>query len=286
MSRPSLPAAVTLAFEQLGGGVQSGLAEPLVILHGLFGHGGNWRSLGRELAREWPVLNLDLRNHGDSGQAEEHSYPALAADVLATLGALGIGRVHLLGHSMGGKAAMWLTSHFPERVASLIVVDIAPRPYPPLHEDIFEALTALPVAALPSRRAGEELLRPLVPEPDVRRFLLADLVSCSGGGYRWRMNLPVLRASYAEINAMPGLGVPFTGPVLFIRGGNSSYIGADDLGLIRAAFPQARIATIPTSRHWPHTEAPQAFLTIVRHFLNDPDPPPPPDLGPLPLRLH
>ena len=89
---------------------------PLIVLHGLLGAARNWQSAGRDLAADFHVCALDLRNHGESFHARESGYGDMAADVLAWLDAHGRERVHLLGHSMGGKIAMRLACRHPKRV--------------------------------------------------------------------------------------------------------------------------------------------------------------------------
>jgi esterase len=65
---------------------------------------------------------------------------------------------------------------------------------------------------------------------------------------------------------------PFSGPALFIRGGQSSYVRDADIPLIRQLFPRAEVVTIPRADHWVHAEAPEAFLSAVQYFLLAPRP--------------
>ena len=101
----------------------------MALLHGLFGRGRNLAGLARGLASSHRVISLDLRNHGASPHAPGMSYAAQAGDVLETLAALAAGRADLLGHSMGGKAAMACALAAPARVRRLLVADIAPVAY-------------------------------------------------------------------------------------------------------------------------------------------------------------
>src|SRR5581483_3747846 len=102
-----------------------GAGRPVTILHGLFGWGRNWATIAQRLATRCRVIALDLRNHGNSPWADTMAYAEMAEDVRDTLGE----RVALIGHSMGGKAAM-LAALTGEWVERLIVVDIAPVDYP------------------------------------------------------------------------------------------------------------------------------------------------------------
>jgi len=252
---------VKLHFDTLGQG------EPLIILHGLFGSGANWRTIAQRLADRWQVILPDLRNHGDSPHASTNRYLDIAGDTLVLMDQLGLARAHLLGHSLGGKAAMLLASRAAERISSLTVVDIAPRAYPPLHLDLFRAMHAVPLARIRSRREASEAMAEYVPNPAVRDFLLTNLVRDASGGFRWRINLHTLEEAYDELNAMPFLDRLYEGPTLFIRGGHSDYVRDADLGLIHRSFPLACVVSLPLAHHWPHIETPNEFVRTLRDFL-------------------
>ncbi|MGK0673836.1 MAG: alpha/beta fold hydrolase [Halothiobacillaceae bacterium] len=250
-----------LHYETLGQG------EPLIILHGLFGSGANWRSIAQRLADTWQVILPDLRNHGDSPHAPTNRYQDIVDDTLTLMDELGHEHVHMLGHSLGGKAAMLLASRVPERLVSLTVVDIAPHAYPPLHRALFRAMHAVPLAHITSRRAASEAMAAHIPNPAVREFLLTNLARDGNGRFRWRLNLTGLEEAYEELNAMPFLAQPYKGPTLFIRGGHSDYVREADLKLIHQSFPQACVISLPLAHHWPHIETPNEFLRTLRDFL-------------------
>lgn len=238
---------------------------PLFILHGMLGSSRNWQTTGRDLAEHFHVQALDLRNHGESEHDAEMSYPAMVADVLAWLDAQGLTRVTLLGHSMGGKVAMLLACRHPERVAGLVVVDIAPKDYFwPAHRQEFAAMNELDLARLASRAAAEQEFEAKVSDWAMRKFLLTNLVRDGDGPWHWSVNLPALTAALPAMEASPlGAADRFDGPTLFITGGKSRYVGAGDHAAIRAHFPAARIETLPAAGHNPHIEAREAFVALV-----------------------
>jgi esterase len=247
-------------------GYTEGNGPDLVILHGLFGSGENWRSIARLLADDFRVTTLDLRNHGNSPRAAETSYPAMAADVLHTLDAMDIRRTHIMGHSMGGKTAMQFALTAPDRVDHLVVVDIAPRAYPSYHVRILEGLCALDLSTLRSRKEALERLSDAVPEARVRRFLVKNLEHDESGSYRWRINLPAIRAGYPRIAEGLDLFDLYESPALFIRGDRSPYVRDTDLETVRAFFPEAQFETLPGG-HWIHADATERFVQTVRRFL-------------------
>lgn len=251
-----------------GGDGAAGAGRPIVvILHGLFGSGRNWAGIAGRLAETCHVIALDLRNHGASFWAESMSYAEMAADVLAFLDARGLARVALLGHSMGGKVAMCAALRRPERVARLIVADIAPVAYPPGHLAYVEALHRLDLDGLKGRAEAERRLAPAVPDRDTRLFLLQNLVR-EDGRFRWRINLTAIARDLAGLAGFaPPPRARYEGPALFVTGARSGYVRPEHREAIRHLFPHAHLVTLREAGHWLHAEQPEAFLRTVQPFL-------------------
>ncbi|MBX3101047.1 MAG: alpha/beta fold hydrolase [Bacteroidetes bacterium] len=243
-------------------------AETLVILHGLFGSADNWRTLGLRMGELARVLAVDQRNHGHSPHTEVWDYPHMAADVAALIGQEVNGPVHLVGHSMGGKTAMYLAAHYPHLVRTLTVVDMAPGRNKRGHDAILEALNSIDLSTLQQRAAAEAVLQQYIPEASIRQFLLKGLYRTDAGGFAWRYNLPVITRRYDEILVGMEGNPAYTGPTLFMRGGNSPYVKDTDWPLIQQLFPQAQLVTIPGAGHWLHAETPQPFLSALGQFLH------------------
>jgi pimeloyl-ACP methyl ester carboxylesterase len=242
---------------------------PLLILHGLLGANGNWHTLSRTAFQEVAtVYAVDQRNHGRSPHTERIDYPSMAADVNDFVRRHELGRVHLLGHSMGGKTAMQAALTHPEIVDRLIVVDMSPRSYAPRHADLLDALARIDPTEYDSRDAIDDALAEDVPAWDMRQFLLKNL-DYDGERYTWKMNLDAIATHYDKINRGVATNRTYDGPTLFIRGETSDYITDDDEPGIRAHFPQAEIVTIGGAGHWVHADAPNAFAEVVIEFLED-----------------
>ena len=250
---------------------------PLVILHGLFGNWENWGARIRHYVTYTDVHAMDLRNHGDSPHLDTMNYREMAEDVVATLDQLGLDKCVLLGHSMGGKVAMQVATSasnaISDRITRLILVDIAPKPYPPHHQIIIDALSAIDIEQLKSRREADQQLSAVVKEQAIRAFLLKNLVrkdvtdSDASTGFRWQFNLPALRDNYSQLMLAPEPGKPFEGPTLFIKGAESDYLQDADKEAVLKAFPRAKLKVIGGSGHWPHAEKPDSFDRIVTRFL-------------------
>lgn len=252
---------VTLHHRDLGGAGR----PPLVILHGLLGSSRNWQAAGRALSERYHVVALDLRGHGQSPHALPVTYEEMAGDVVAWLDARGIGRVSLLGHSMGGKVAMLLACRNPGRVERLLVVDVAPKDYRWIsNREAFAAMHGLDLASLGSRAEAERSLAPRIHSAAMRHFLLTNLVREEGGQWKWGVDLPGLTQAVPVLESNPlGPGERFTGPTLFLAGGKSDYVEPGDGDAIRRHFPAARIETLPAAGHNPHVEAREEFVRRV-----------------------
>ncbi len=253
---------VELAWREVGDG------PPLVILHGLFGSSRNWKSIAEALADSHRVFAVDLRNHGDSGWAGGMGYDLLAEDVAAFLDARGLDSAALVGHSMGGKAAMMLALCDPTRVDALVAVDIAPAAYTETLIDYIHALQDVDVGHASRRAEVDEDLEGLIPDPPTRTFLLQNLMTGEDGRMRWRVNLEALNAGVNDLHDFrPPPGAIYNGPALIVAGGNSDYIRPVHGDAIRALFPLAETVTIPDAGHRVHAERPEAFVTALRRFL-------------------
>ena len=243
-------------------------APPLVVLPGLFGSARNWGAIGKRLAAKRRVLAMDLRNHGASPRAEAMDYASMAADVEETMAAAGAVPASVLGHSMGGKAAMALALSRPEAVSRLLVADIAPVPYPPRQARIVAAMRAVPLRpGLARREADAALAAEGVQDAATRAFLLQNL-RFEGDAPAWRCGLDEIAAAMAGIEGFPEFGgARYEGPALFLLGERSDYVQPEHRPRIRELFPAARFLTLRGTGHWLHAEKPEEFTAIAESFF-------------------
>ena len=247
-----------------------GQGEPLIILHGLLGSSDNWRAMSKSLAQHFAVYSLDLRNHGQSPHAGEMNYTVMAEDIREFIETHDLMRVFLLGHSMGGKIAMQFAAAYPEEVAKLVVIDIAPKAYPPSQKPLLAALRALDLTRIGSFGDADIALKPAIPETALRQFLIKNLSRDETGRFRWRIGLDEITANYDALTLGIAIDPPFEKPACFIRGGRSDFIADEDAALIRQGFPRARIEMIERAGHWVQSEAPEEFYRTVVRFLSSP----------------
>ena len=241
----------------------------LIFLHGLLGSSANWHSIAKRLANSFHILVPDLRNHGRSPHSDDVGYPAIEQDLIQLFDRWQINSAILIGHSMGGKAAMLLALNNPERVESLAVVDMAPVTYQHRFETIYTALRAIDLDRLESRTQAVKILGRHLSNPEVWHYLLQNLVK-KEQGWSWRVNLDALIAGMEQILSFPEINsrTQFMGKTIFIYGSDSDYVSVKYEKDIKVLFPLARLRIIPSAGHWVYSEQPEAFIAALNSFLN------------------
>ena len=216
-------AGIRLAYRVWG----SAGAPPLVLLHGLGDGAGDWDGVAPAFARHWRVYAPDLRGHGRSGRPADYSVELMEGDVLGFLDALGLDRVDLIGHSMGGLVGYLLAGDHPGRVGRLILEDVA-------------ALRPRERAA-PDRPAGE------LP-------------------FDWEMVLAIRgQIDNPDPAWLERLG-RITARTLVIGGGAGSHVPQDWVADLARRIPGARLETIEAG-HQIHDAEPHAFTRAALTFL-------------------
>jgi esterase len=241
-------------------------APVMIIMHGLFGSCDNWLTQAKLFNQDYQVYTIDIRNHGLSPHSDDFDYTFMVKDLVEFIDDHQIQNPIIIGHSMGGKAAMNFAIAHPDKLASLIVVDIAPRAYNLEHYTIAEGLQAITIDTLTSRNEADEQLAHFVPEPDVRQFLLKNLQRKPEGGFSWKFNLKVITEKLSNVGVELQYKGTFDKSTLFVKGNRSNYVKDEDSNIIRQYFPQAKIEGMDTS-HWVQAEKPQEFVTLVYNYL-------------------
>ena len=242
-----------------------GSGTPLLIVHGLFGSGRNWRAIARHLSKDRPVVTVDLRNHGDSFWNDDNTYPALADDLAKIISHLG-GKADVLGHSMGGKAAMVLALQNPQMINRLIIADIAPIGYHHSQSDNIAIMQSIPLQDFDRRSAVQSALEEKTGDASLSAFF-AQSIEVEGEQLRWLLNLDALERNMQPIIGFPEMTGHYADDALFIRGGTSDYVRGSGEREIARLFPKAEIRTIDGAGHWLHAENPREFMTILSEYL-------------------
>jgi pimeloyl-ACP methyl ester carboxylesterase len=249
-----------------------GESGPLVAFcHGLFGQGKNWTTIAKAIAEDHRVLLVDMPNHGRSQWTDHFDYVDTADRVAALFSA--DDPVALVGHSMGGKAAMVLALRHPELVERLCVVDVSPVDYQARSEfeGYIEAMLAMDLGSLTRREEADAALTDAVPDPTVRSFLLQNLRR-TDDGWAWQPNLELLGRDLAHLGDWPEEALegvaPYDGRTLWIAGERSPYVKDEYADAMARWFPRNRKVTIKDAGHWVHSEQPGIFVEVLRRFLS------------------
>jgi len=245
---------------------QQGSGPNIILIHGLFGSLENLNMVAKKLSENYTVTSVDVRNHGRSFHENSMSYQELAQDVKNVMEHLAIDKTHLLGHSMGGKIAMYCALVFPEKLNKLIVADIAPVEYPPHHNQVIEGLKSIDLTLIKNRKDADTQLAQYVNEVGVRQFLLRNL-STIEGKLAFKCNVDFISDCYKQIMQGFNNTGSFTGETLFIKGGKSDYILAEHRPQITSLFPNSKAKIIQDAGHWLHAEKTTMFNKIVENFL-------------------
>lgn len=257
---------------------KTGSGSPLIILHGLYGSSDNWHSIAKHLSEKYTVYTIDQRNHGHSEFANSHSYNDMRNDLAVFLDTQNIKKATILGHSMGGKAAMWFAAKYPQKVEKLIIADIAPKNYllaannsqVNFHRNILQAMKNIDFSAVKSRKNVDLLLSQTITDTKIRQFLLKNItIDKETKQYQWQLNVNVLNNYLNEV--IGGVNKKWFEhemsisdfPVLFIRGMLSDYITDKDIPNIKKIFPKAQIIDIQNAGHWLHAEQPEKFIEAI-----------------------
>ncbi|OUC99715.1 alpha/beta fold hydrolase [Streptomyces swartbergensis] len=209
-------------------------APPVVLLHARGADGADWAEVAPALAAgPRRVYAPDLRGHGRSDWPGGYAYEAMRDDVLAFLGALGIARADVVGHSLGGAVACLLAQHSPRLVRRLVLEDV-PAPFP------------------------LDPPRPPAERPD------GDLP------YDWAMILATDEQRNAPDPMWWDHMGRITMPTLLIGGGPTSLIPQEQIAALAEVLPDARRVTLDAG-HLVHEARPEEFLAAVGEFLSPAD---------------
>ncbi len=243
-------------------------ARDLIILHGYLGMSDNWKTLGKAFSEAgFRVHLLDQRNHGRSFHSDDFSYELMVEDLIAYMDQHQIQTASILGHSMGGKTAMFACCNQAERFDKLIVADIAPKKYAPHHQVIIASLLKLSSKEIKSRAEADRELAENIKEFGIRQFLLKNLYRKEDKSLGFRPNIKVLGAHMEAIGKALENDQKFEKPTLFIRGELSNYILDEDRVTLDYHFPVNTLKSIPNAGHWLHAEDPKRFYDYVIEFL-------------------
>lgn len=245
----------------------------MLLLHGLRDSARSWDTFAQAMSREYRVVALDSRGHGDTSWAGEGGYRLddYVSDVETLVDHLDLNDVVLVGHSAGGRYAWKYAVRHPGRVRALVVVDIDPDPHNPQTDRDFAEIAAEPESwatlddFVERLRDRQPLTSPTLLEEQAR----AVSRQTADGEYVWKADIrtvteyhrPDMWDSWREIGC----------PVLLLRGRQSMLLTHETAVKMREALPssQVRLAELEGGGHWFYQDFPGAFEATVRWFLEE-----------------
>lgn len=241
-------------------------APCLVLIHGLFGSADNLSVIRRHFEKDYRVINVDLPDHGVSPWSEKFSFDRYAKKIILTLESIGVSKASIVGHSLGGKVAMWIAYLNPTIVNHLVCLDIAPASYEARHHNVISGLTSIVLSQIDSRKDAVAKLNRFIDDPGTQAFLLKSLYQ-DNGEWKWRFNLDLLVRDYKLLSDWSlSEKVVYKGKTLFVKGEKSDYMTRAHQATIIKQFPNAK-AKIVDAGHWLHAEKPQIVNNIIEKFL-------------------
>lgn len=268
-------------------------AQWMLVLHGIYGSGANWRTFAGKLVErqpDWGLVLVDLRMHGRSQDAPPpHTVAAAAADLGALRDVLARDgkRVRAIaGHSFGGKVALaYRASPAGDALDHTWVFDASPTAFPAAMDatsnTVIQVLRML--AALPPRFDSRSAFVAHVTgqgfAPMLASWLAMNLEAAPAGdpsgGYVMRLDPAVMEAllrDFHGFDAWPALaGGPGTAHVI-IAGASNTVDAADRRRMdeLIAGGAALTVDVIPGASHWLHVDALDALVDLVSGALARP----------------
>ena len=245
-------------------------APVLCFVHGGAAHAHWFDRVTPAFTDRFHVLSLDQRGHGESAWAEPPAYGTadFTGDLLELMDRLGVERMTVIGHSMGGHNAMTFSAWHPERVRALVIIDSRPA-IPPERLHFMHARGRRMPRAHPSEDAAVQAFRLLPRETVADPAFLAHLARAGltrrNGGWGWRFD-PATHGNRAPVDAWPLLG-RITAPTLIVRGGLSPVLSPEMADRLRASIAHSTLVTIPGAYHHLTLDRPAEFTTTLDEFL-------------------
>jgi len=260
---------------------ESGPPVDVFMFHELYGSSENWNVLGRLLTTNshvgpLSVTAMDLRNHGNTAHADEHTYEAMALDLKHHMDRNKIQKAILVGHGVGGKLAMFFALVEPDRVERVVVLDSAPVAYDAVVEgakfDTFNKvnLETLKGGRTAGKQEADEIFAKTFTDKTERNYVLKNLtLDNQSKKFKWKCNLPAIIKAKDRLISFPTITTPpFSREILFVGGTKAGRVGAEHRPTIQKLFTNARIEML-NGGHFVHAQKPSIVAQMIATFINE-----------------
>jgi pimeloyl-ACP methyl ester carboxylesterase len=249
--------------------------DPILLIHGAGAHAHWWDVFVPVLGGEHRLIAPDLRGHGRSVWAVPPSYGIedFASDVLGMLDALGIDRVAIVGHSMGGRVAIWLAAHRPERIRAIALLDVRVRGLKRERVDRWRGTSASdrPPRTYATAEEAVASFRLTPAEKGIDPVLLRNLAVHAVSERRpgeWSLSFDraVLGLDGSRLSDFGDLLHRACCPALVMKGADSTVIGDEQAEETARALGAGKVEVFPGGHHFLLAE-PVAVGRSLRRFL-------------------
>lgn len=240
---------------------------PVIVLHGITGHGARWRRTAELYLADRQVLAPDLRGHGRSPHEPPWTVERHVADVLAMLDAEGIERADLLGHSYGGMIALHLALTSPRRVRRLALLDPAIGLDPvSAAKEARGHMTPVSFGDTAQVRASLAARWPEAPDEAVDDEVAEHLQHSADGRLRWRYEPAAVVTAFSEM-ARPHLPPPADMPTHLVIAAQADLVRPEFVVDCRAALGPRLLITEIESGHMLYIDRPEETGTLIARWL-------------------
>ena len=248
--------------------------QTMLLLHGFTGHAHVWDFFVRQMKKDYHIISLDQRGHGDSEWSRERAYSMddHFSDISLFVDSQGMDHMILVGHSMGGRNALFYAACMPEKIDRLILVDSRIRDNGGSCNALMELLRCFPLQADTIEEVVGSIrgLYPLLPLGVVRHLVYHGCKQTLDGKYIPKYDTRMARQCQESGYSAEDLDIflkSVSAPTLLVRGENSPFLSREDAERTVERLPNGILREISHSSHMPAQENPDEFIMAVREFL-------------------
>ena len=251
----------------------------VILLHGYAETSEAWSDTAQDLAREFRVIAIDQRGHGQSDRATDRDYTRATQmeDLEAIIESLGLRSVTLIGHSMGGANAICYAAEHPEMTTALVVIETAPEVLRSGIETIRRLLaTGATFASLEDAIESFREFFPYATTEQIERRVRASLTVNDDGAYVWDFD-PIFRdptsrppdpdPGQRRLSDLWDCADRVQCPTMIVRGSETDMLTPEAIQRLHRRVSGSRVSLIEDAGHSVPTDQPAALSLNIREFL-------------------